>query len=159
MGAERHLKLVPTRVDTEPGQIAREIAIDAPADLVFSYFTDPSRHIRWQGVEAELDPRPGGHLRVTFAPGYVAVGTYIEVEPPTRLVYTWGWEQEGSDVLPPGATTVEVKLRPTERGTVVRVVHAGLPETMLQFHSHGWEECLIELHASVGAAFETGHHR
>ena len=156
MTAERHLKVMPTYLDAAPDEIAREIAIEAPADLVFAYFTDPTRHVRWQGVEAELDPQPGGHLRVTFAPGHVAVGTYLEVEPPTRLVYTWGWEQEGSDVLPPGASTVEVNLRPTARGTVVRVVHAGLPDAMLQLHSHGWDECLTELHGTITAACSSG---
>src|SRR6266576_3392508 len=77
----RHLKLVPTKLDGARNEIAREIAIDAPAELVFSYLTDPAKHVQWQGVEAELDPRPGGALRITFAPGYVAVGTYVEVRP------------------------------------------------------------------------------
>ena len=149
MTAERHLKLVPTKLDGARNEIAREIAIDAPAELVFSYLTDPAKHVQWQGVEAELDPRPGGALRITFAPGYVAVGTYVEVSPPTRIVYTWGWEQEGSDSLPAGSSTVEITLEASSLGTIVRLRHHGLPEPMLTFHSHGWDDCLAELHWRV----------
>jgi uncharacterized protein YndB with AHSA1/START domain len=144
--ADRHLKLVPTRLDAAHDDVALEIAIDAPADVVFSYFTDPAKHVQWQGVEAELDPRPGGALRITFAPGYVAVGTYVEVSPPTRIVYTWGWEDEGSDQLPAGSSTVEITLVVSPRGTILRLRHHGLPEPMLEFHSHGWDDSLAELH-------------
>jgi uncharacterized protein YndB with AHSA1/START domain len=146
VAAERHLKLVPTRLDGALDEVVREIAIDAPADLVFSYFTDPTKHVQWQGVEAELDPRPGGALRITFAPGYVVVGSYIEVSRPTRIVYTWGWEQEGSDALPPGSSTVEVTLESSALGTIVRLRHHGLSDPMLEFHSHGWDDTLAELH-------------
>ena len=45
MTAERHLKLVPTKLDGARNEIAREIAIDAPAELVFSYLTDPAKHV------------------------------------------------------------------------------------------------------------------
>jgi uncharacterized protein YndB with AHSA1/START domain len=151
VAAERHLKLVPTPLDGAPDEVAREIAIDAPAELVFSYFIDPAKHVQWQGVEAELDPRPGGAMRVTFAPGYVAVGTYVEVSPPTRIVYTWGWEHEGSDFLPPGSSTVEITLEASPLGTIVRLRHHGLPEPMLEFHSHGWDDSLAELHRRITA--------
>jgi len=149
VSADHHLKLLPTHLDAAPDEIAREIAIDAPAELVFSYFIDPSKHVTWQGTEADLDPQPGGKLRVTFAPGYVAVGTYLEVQPPTKIVYTWGWEQQGSDVLPPDASTVEITLEPSGPKTVVRLHHRGLPDPMMEFHSHGWDECLTELHHRI----------
>jgi len=150
--AERHLKLLPTVSDGGAGEIAREIAIDAPPEIVFSYFTDPAKHVLWQGTHAELDVRPGGTLRVTFAPGYVAVGTYLEVERPTRLVYTWGWQEEGSAALPPGASTVEVTLESTGTTTVLRLRHTGLPDAMVELHQYGWDECLVELHRRVTAA-------
>jgi uncharacterized protein YndB with AHSA1/START domain len=146
VSAERHLKLVPTRLDADPGEIAREISIDAPTDIVFSYFTDPAKHVKWQGTEAQLDPRPGGSLRVTFAPGYIAAGTYLEVDPPARLVYTWGWEQEGSDTLPAGASTVEITLEAAGARTILRLRHRGLPDPMIELHAHGWDECLVELY-------------
>ena len=152
MTDEHRLELVPTSLDADPGDIVREISIDAPADVVFSYFTDPSKHVLWQGIDAELDPRPGGTLRITFAPGYVVVGTYVEVEPPTRLLYTWGWAEEGSSVLPPGASTVEVTLEPVGTTTILRIRHTGLPDATFEFHGQGWDECLTELHRRISTA-------
>ena len=137
-------------IEAEAGVVAREITIDAPPELVFSYFTDPVKHVLWQGVDAELDPRPGGIFRVKFAPGYVASGTYLEIDQPRRLVYTWGWEDEGFSVLPPGASTVEVTLESAGAGTVVRVRHSGLPEgAMVEFHGQGWDDTLAELERRV----------
>src|SRR5437764_14393756 len=101
---------MPQVIAAGDGAIAREITIDAPPEIVFSYFTDPRKHVLWQGTEVELDPRPGGSLRISFGPGWVAVGAYVEVEPPTRLVYTWGWAEAGAAVPPPAASTVEVTL-------------------------------------------------
>ena len=149
MAAERPLKVMPRVITAGAGAIAREISIDAPPEIVFSYLTDPAKHRLWQGSEVELDPRPGGALRISFVPGYVAVGTYLEVEPPTRLVYTWGWAEEGSAVLPPGASTVEVTFEPAGAATLLRIRHSGLPEDTFEFHGDGWDETLIELHRRV----------
>jgi uncharacterized protein YndB with AHSA1/START domain len=111
---------------------------------------DPERFRRWQGIDAELDPRPGGVFRfkTTAHPHYVASGRYLEVDPPTRLVFTWGWEPnpdlaEGQHGLPPGASTVEVVLVPDGDATILRLRHSGLPsEAACRFHSMGWETTL-----------------
>jgi uncharacterized protein YndB with AHSA1/START domain len=146
VAADRHLTLVPTVLAAPSGEVAREITIDAPREIVFSYFSDPAKHILWQGTAAELDPRPGGRFRLTFAPGFVASGEYLDIDPPSRIRYTWGWEQEGSDVLPAGASTVEITLDEHDGETTVRLRHSGLPDPgMVEFHGHGWDECLTEL--------------
>jgi uncharacterized protein YndB with AHSA1/START domain len=121
---------------TETITLERRIA--APPSIVFTYFTDPARYLEWQGVKAELDPRPGGLYRVTMnTTGQVARGAFVEVDPPRRLVFTWGWE--GIDELPPGASTVEVVLEPDGEGTKLRLRHGGLPnESACQLHSYGW---------------------
>ena len=140
MPAERHLRVVP-----DAHEVTRSMRIDAPPEIVFSYFVNADKHILWQGTAAELDPVPGGAYRVTFAPGFVAAGTYLEVSAPVRLVYTWGWEDAGADLLPPGTSTVTITLDAEDDGTLVTVVHSGLPETMTEFHTHGWVESLTEL--------------
>ena len=43
-----------------------------------------------------------------------ASGRFLEVEPPRRIVFTWGWELEGSP-LAPGSSVVEVELIPHKR--------------------------------------------
>lgn len=48
------------------------------------------------------------------------------VDPPRRLVFTWGFV--GSPELPPGASSVEVTLTKQASGTRVELIHRGLPE-------------------------------
>ena len=127
------------------GVIELERKIAAPPETVFAYFTDPVRYRLWQGVEAELDPRPGGLFRVTMnADGFIARGEYVEIDPPRRLVFTWGWEDVGG--LEPGASTVEVTLEPHGDATVLRLRHSGLPsEPACQLHTYGWGVGLDQL--------------
>jgi len=123
-----------------------ERRIAAPPEIVFAYFTDPERYRRWQGVEADLDPRPGGlfRVRMTGRSRHIATGEYVEVDPPKRVVFTWGWEPHESLLdeqreLPPGASTVEVTLVPDGGGTILRLTHSNLPsEPTCRFHDWGW---------------------
>jgi uncharacterized protein YndB with AHSA1/START domain len=41
--------------------------IDAAPETVFSFFCDRGRWLSWQGVTAEIDPRPGGTFRMNGA--------------------------------------------------------------------------------------------
>jgi uncharacterized protein YndB with AHSA1/START domain len=93
--------------------------------------------VRWKGTAAELDPRPGGVYRVDVTHQALARGEYVEIDPPKRVVFTWGWE--GDDAVPPGSSTVEVTLEPRDESTLVRLVHGGLPEDKRQLHREGWE--------------------
>ena len=71
-------------------------------DTIFRFFTDPELMVRWMGTSAEVDPRPGGIYRVNVDGAHVARGEFVEVSSPERVVFTWGWESDGS-VVPPGA--------------------------------------------------------
>lgn len=42
------------------GTIEHSLQIAASPAVVFSYFTDAQRLVRWKGISANLDPRPGG---------------------------------------------------------------------------------------------------
>jgi uncharacterized protein YndB with AHSA1/START domain len=127
----------------EPGvDIERHIA--APRDDVFVYLTDAEKYTRWKGQHAELDPRPGGLYRVRMGPDAVALGEYLEVEPPSRLVFTWGWEGNGE--VPPGSTTVEITLREEGDGTVLRLRHTGFrSDGDATLHREGWEIYVAKL--------------
>lgn len=121
-----------------------ERTIQARPETVFAYFTDPVRYTAWMGVEAELDATPGGIYRVKVPQGLLAVGEFVEVEPPRRIVFTWGWE--GDPEVPPGSSTVEVTLTEVEGGTRVRLVHSGLPDpTAVAMHIAGWNRYLARL--------------
>lgn len=112
--------------------------IEAPPEIVFSYLTDSRRFVRWMGVGAELDPRPGGRYRIDADGQHVAIGEYREVEPPRRLVMSWGWE--GHPTVPPGSTTVEITLTPEKGATILRLRHLGLPDDgERRQHTAGWQ--------------------
>ena len=132
-------------------EVERRIA--APPEMVFPYFTDPERFLRWQGFDADLEPRPGGTFRVTVTgrSRVVARGVFVEIDPPRRIVFTWGWEQldglpDGMKGLDPGESTVEVTFAPDGEGTIVRLRHSGLstdPERRI--HGDGWATAMDRL--------------
>lgn len=113
------------------------VRLEAPPDEVFGFLTDAERYVRWQGVKAELDPRPGGVYRVWMDADTVARGEFVVIDPPRRLVFTWGWEGNGD--LPPGSTTVELLLEADGDGTVLSLRHTGLPDgEAAAMHEEGW---------------------
>ena len=72
-------------------------------------FTDPRQLVRWIGISADLQPRPGGRFRFEVVPGQFCEGQYVIVDRPVRLVFTWGWTDPGFG-LAPGTSRVEVTL-------------------------------------------------
>jgi uncharacterized protein (TIGR03086 family) len=123
--------------------IEKSVLVPLDADETFALLTEPERLRRWQTVSARVDLRAGGEFRWTVVPGANAGGTFVEVEPGKRLVYTWGWE--GDDTLPPGASTITVILEPSEGGTTVRLVHEGLTSEQEEGHSSGWDHFMERL--------------
>jgi uncharacterized protein (TIGR02453 family) len=126
------------------GVVTVERWIDASPETVFSFFTDRGRWLSWQGVAAEIDPRPGGIFRMNVRGDGYANGELIVVDPYERIVVTWGWENEALGV-PPGSSTVEVTFEPQRGGTLVRLRHAGLPPAALDPHREGWNHYLDRL--------------
>jgi uncharacterized protein YndB with AHSA1/START domain len=119
--------------------------VAASPETVYSFFTDAERWISWQGVGGEVDPVPGGVLRVRMPGGERASGRFVELVLYRRVVFTWGWEGEAPPV-PPGSTTVVVELEPTEEGTLVRLTHRGLVDPVaVDLHRAGWERYLARL--------------
>lgn len=114
-----------------------QMRLEAPPASVFRFLVEPERYVRWQGVHAELDPTPGGVFRVVMDTGDVALGEYVEVDPPRRVSLTWGFE--GNDLLPPGSTSVEITLEPDGDGTLLSLRHEGLPDDATRaVHEEGW---------------------
>jgi len=139
---------------TETSAIEREVRIRARPETIFPFFTDPDLFGRWGGV-ATLDPRPGGIFRMDVDGKNVARGEFVALDPPHRVVFTWGWEADGSPV-PPGSSTVEITLTGDGEHTIVRLIHRDLPsEESADSHAAGWEHYLERLEI-VGAGEDPG---
>jgi uncharacterized protein YndB with AHSA1/START domain len=101
---------------------------EAPIELVFDVLTKPEHVRRWfagpgeQMRECSIDLRVGGAYRFVFVTEdgreMSFVGTYLEIERPTRTVETWLYEgRPGGDAIESqelreahGVTTLTVKL-------------------------------------------------
>ena len=131
-------------------ELVREIMIDATPETIWPFLTDPAKHVEWAGTVADIDARPGGSYRVLMAGQFQSAGEYLEVVPHEKVVFTFGWEQEGNPITP-GSTTVEISLHPEGAKTRVRLVHRGLPDDALADHGAGWTHYLERLGiAAVG---------
>ena len=132
-------------IATEP--IVKEVHIDAEPETVFAFFTEADKISRWLAAEATTDPRPGGIVHQTHhseGVDYLMRGEFVELDPPHRVVFTWGFENTELGVTP-GSSTVEVTLTPANGGTHLRLTHSGLPEPALASHGPGWDEQLGNL--------------
>lgn len=118
-------------------QVVVEVSIEASPETIFEFFTDPEKMTRWKGLSASLDPRAGGEYRCQVTPAALALGEFVEIDPPRRVVFTFGWD--GQEGVAPGSTTVEVTLEPQGSTTLVRLVHSGLPEEERGNHAEGWK--------------------
>src|SRR5580765_6067946 len=84
----------------------REVVVtrsfDAPARLVFEAWSKPELFKRWwvpksMGMtlsSCEMDVRTGGSYRLGFGEGMEFFGRYLEVTPPSRIVWT---NEEGGE--------------------------------------------------------------
>ncbi len=130
--------------DPNPDAVELEVWIAAPPEAVFPFLTDPARLLRWIGVAATIEPAPGGLFRVDMNGRDVARGAYVEVVPPRRVSFTWGWEGGGHGI-PPGTTTVTIELEPERGGTRLRLRHEGLRGDNRARHAHGWRHYVARL--------------
>jgi uncharacterized protein YndB with AHSA1/START domain len=123
-----------------------------PREKIFRAWTDAQALKRWFLPTAEhrctyaaIDPRVGGHYRITVeAPDglrHTVSGVYSEVEPPRRLVFTWIWENK-----PEVESLVTVELREHPQGTELTLTHERLPDADSRArHEYGWRGCLDHL--------------
>ncbi|HJT18429.1 MAG TPA: SRPBCC domain-containing protein [Thermoanaerobaculia bacterium] len=138
----------------ESTSVAREVEIAARPETVWKLLTDPNDYVRWMGSRATLEVRPGGKYHVDVVPGHVASGKFVEVDPPRKLVFTWGWE--GSAGVPPGSSTITFELIPRGKGTLLRFTHRDLPDaSAVASHAEGWDHYFDRL-ATVASGGNPG---
>jgi uncharacterized protein YndB with AHSA1/START domain len=140
----------------EPGaqgtaiQLRRRIG--APRDAVYRAWTEPSWFRRWFGPgdvtipHLDLDVRVGGKYRIEFesAQGTAYLfGTFLEVERPERLVYTFCWGGAAREIA---ETRVTVEFHDRGAETEIVLTHARQPTPAVrEFHHSGWQVSLERL--------------
>jgi uncharacterized protein YndB with AHSA1/START domain len=128
-----------------------------PRERVFRAWTEPEAVSRWFGLpvgsgpSVEADVRVGGGYRITVKvpPTWrkaSVVGTFLEVDPPERLVYTFAWERMPILAFGMGDSRVTVEFREVGADTEVRLTHELLDKRRLRsFHRFGWEVSMRRL--------------
>lgn len=133
----------------------------ARPEAVFDAFTISERFARWWGPrgmtvpDCRIDLRVGGTWRtcIRSAEGaeHVVGGAYREIERPSRLVFTWAWEQGDMAGV---ETLVTLEFAAVGEGTELRLRHEGLPsENSREMHGQGWSsalDCLVDDLAEQG---------
>jgi uncharacterized protein YndB with AHSA1/START domain len=119
--------------------------IAAPRETVFEFLVDSDKMLRWMGTEVDIEPEAGGKFWLNANGTDIAAGTYVEVDPPNRVVFTWGWI--GSEDVPPGSSTVTISLTSDGEHTEVELRHVDLPGGQNDAHGEGWGYFLPRLNA------------
>ena len=136
---------------------------DAPARIVFEAWTTPNLFMRWwvpksMGMvlrSCEMDVRVGGTYRLEFEPDAMAFfGTYLEVTPPSRLVWTNEESGEGGPVTTvtfeeKGGKTLLVMHELYSSKEALDAAGTGAADAMVETFAQ-LDELLVTLGASVG---------
>ena len=120
-----------TRRTTVERRSDREVVVtrlfDAPPHLVFEAWSNPELFRRWWVPKSmgmtlhtcEMDVRTGGTYRLSFGEGMDFFGRYVEVVPPSRIV--WTNDEDGEDA---STTTVTFEEQDGQTLVVMSELHA-----------------------------------
>ena len=146
-----------TKTTTHALRLTRTVR--ASAQRAFDAWTRPEQIKQWaapEGAEviaAQVDLRVGGKYRIEMrtpdGKPHTAIGTYRQIEAPSKLVYTWSWEEGKESEM--GETLVTVEFRERDGRTEVALLHDLFPSAEArQDHELGWTSCLNRFEALAG---------
>jgi uncharacterized protein YndB with AHSA1/START domain len=129
----------------------------APREQVFAAFASLEALKLWLGpgecgvVSGKLDFRVGGSylLQMKTPMGDAELtGTYREIKPPERLVYTWQWVEDDAP-----ETEITVEFIAIGGETELRLTHTGFASGESQGrHEQGWTGSFDKLDVQLSAA-------
>jgi uncharacterized protein YndB with AHSA1/START domain len=148
-------------VATESGGLTLHLnrVLPAPRSAVFRACTDPGELAKWWGPRGftapgvEMDLRVGGRYRIAMQPPegdpFYLSGEFRAVDAPTRLVYTFRWEDPDPEDR---ETVVTVSLRDRGHSTELDLVQEGFAtERRRALHESGWTDSLDRLEQLLSA--------
>jgi uncharacterized protein YndB with AHSA1/START domain len=119
-----------------PYSLDRTVTIHARPQTVFTFFTDSERWASWWGAGSTIDARVGGRLYIRHPGGIESSGEVLEVMPPERIVFTYGFDS--GRPIPPGSSRVTIRLEPAGLSTRLQLVHEFSEVGVRDEHVQGW---------------------
>jgi uncharacterized protein YndB with AHSA1/START domain len=119
-----------------PFTLDRTVVIAATPDVVFRFFTDSTRWATWWGPGSTVEPKAGGKVYMRHANGIESGGEVVEVQSPTRFVFTYGFLS--GKPIPAGSSRVTITLQPDKAGTRLTLRHELGDEAVRNEHIQGW---------------------
>jgi uncharacterized protein YndB with AHSA1/START domain len=120
---------------------------DFPMEHVFDAWLDPARAGKFlfatptgTMVRVEIDARVGGAFNITErrdGEEVAHVGTYLEIDRPRRLVFTFGVPKYS-----PLMTRVSIDLKPLPTGCELTLTNEDVPAEYLDPNREGWGKIL-----------------
>jgi len=149
-----------------PGELGLQMrrVLPAPRERVFRAFVEPDELANWWGPHGftspsiEMDVRVGGNYRIAMQPPdgdlFYLSGEFTEVDPPTRLAYTFRWEEPDPDDR---ETVVTLSFRDQGESTGVDFTQGPFAtEARRALHEQGWTDGWERLEAVVSRQPSSG---
>ncbi len=127
----------PQQKRTSGGIVERTIVIEAERSTVFSFFLENELFAQWWGNGSRVEPRPGGEVLIVYPDGTRAGGQVIEISPPERFVFSYGYAGEGKPI-PIGGSVVSITLTEVPEGTRLELRHEVATQQVADMHVPGW---------------------
>ena len=145
-------------IAAKPASATLEIrrTFNTTRDKVFNAWANASAIAQWIGPADQMDSQieahdfqAGGEFRYRLITknddpirgpagiNHVAAGNFVEIEEPSRIVFTWQWIENGMDI---GQTLVTLEFIEQDNKTELILLHEKLPTTEArEAHRDGWE--------------------
>ena len=127
--------------------------MEATREQVFRRLVDPAELARWWGPagfttpQVEWKPRVGAAYQLDMQPPdgerFHLSGEFLEVRPPSRLVFTFRWEEPDPDDV---ETVAALSLAAIGDATRLSLVQGDFAtEARLNLHRGGWSDSVVKL--------------
>lgn len=144
----------------DPAIVTITRRFDFPIERVFDAWLDPARAGKFlfatptgTMVRVDIDPRVGGSFNFTDrrdGEEVEHVGTYLEIDRPRRLVFTFGVPKYSSEF-----TRVRIDFRPLSTGCELTLTQEGTPAEWVEKTREGWGKIIgvLETNLAKDAAY------
>lgn len=129
--------------------------LESSPERVFDAWVNPETVRKWlfttptsESNTTQIDARADGQWVITDrrdGVDYKALGVYVEIDRPRRLVFTFGMPQ-----FSPEFALVIVEIAPEGNGSLVTITHERLPWSHVKETEQGWKNMFTQLASVLG---------